>query len=434
VTTGRTLSFLPRNEGGKEIQFVRNCRRTVFLLFVFVIAASVCRAQAGDFYMYFGTYTGFKFVSHSATIGVGESNSKGIYVSKFHAATGEIGQPELAAEIANPSFLTVSPNHEFLYAVSEDPLSLGPPLDHASYVSAYAIDHTTGKLRLLNTVPTGGTSTCYLSTDKTGKYVLLANFGSGSISIVRVNEDGSLGRQTAFVQHLGHGSPSVPVQSSPHPHTIRVSPDNRYVIVSDLGTDKVYIYHFDEKTGMVSPLDPTTAAVEPGGGPRRFIFDHEGKFGYQLNEMGSTLVTYAWDPAKGSLTQLQELSIAPPRLRNAGAELQISNDGKFLYASNRLSQFNAQDPTKIDRLPGTIAVFAIDPQKHTLTELHQVPSGGIMPRNFAIDPTGQYLIVLNQISNNVVQFKIDAATGMLTNTGREIKVDTPVCLQFVPVV
>ena len=414
---------------------MRSNRRTSCLAFVFAfVACQLAVAQAGDFYMYFGTYTGFRFVSHSATIGVGESHSKGIYVSRFHAATGEVSEPELAAEIANPSFLTIHPNHRFLYAVSEDPLSLGPPRDHASYVSAYAIDPATGRLRLLNTIPTGGTSTCYLSMDKTGKFVLLANFGSGSISVIRVNDDGSLGQQTAFVQHLGHGSPDVPVQSGPHPHTILVSPDNRYVIVSDLGVDKVFIYRFDETAGMLSPLDPPFAVVEPGGGPRRFLFDPSGRFGYQLNEMGSTLITFAWDPAQGTLTRLQEVSIAPPSLRNAGAELQISANQKYLYASNRLSRFNDKDPSKIDRLPGTISVFAIDPEKHTLSEIRQFPSGGIMPRNFAIDPTGQYLFALNQVSNNVVQFKIDPATGMLSRMGRELKVDTPVCLQFVPVV
>jgi 6-phosphogluconolactonase len=414
---------------------VRSNRRTFCLLLVLTfLAGQVAVAQSGDYFMYFGTYTGFKFVSHSATLGVGESHSKGIYVSRFHAATGVMSEPELAAEIINPSFLTVHPNHRFLYSVSEDPLSLGPPLDHASYVSAFAIDAATGKLRLLNTIPTGGTSTCHLSMDKTGKFVMLANFGSGSISVVRVNDDGSLGQQTAFVQHLGHGSPDVPVQSGPHPHTILVSPDNRYVIVSDLGVDKVFIYRFDANTGMLSPLDPPFAAVEPGRGPRRFLFDPAGSFGYQLNEMGSTLITFAWDPAQGSLTRLQEVSITPPGLRNAGAEMAISANGKFLYASNRLSRFNDQDHSKIDRLPGTISVFAIDPQKHTLSEIRQFPSGGLMPRSFGIDPTGQYLFALNQISNNVVQLKIDQATGMLSPTGREIKVDTPVCLQFVPVV
>jgi 6-phosphogluconolactonase len=146
------------------------------------------------------------------------------------------------------------------------------------------------------------------------------------------------------------------------------------------------------------------------------------------------LITFAWGPAQGRLTQLQEISIAPPSLRNAGAELQISADQKYLYASNRLSRFNDKDPSKIDRLPGTISLFAIDPEKHTLSEIRQFPSGGIMPRNFAIDPSGQYLFALNQVSNNVVEFKIDPATGMLSGTGREIKVDTPVCLQFVPMI
>ncbi len=393
---------------------MRSNRRTFCLGVVFALTVSVCQfaaAQAGDFYLYFGTYTGFKFVSHSVTIGVGESHSKGIYVSRFHPATGEVSDPVLAAPIVNPSFLTIHPNHRFLYAVSEDPLSLGPPRDHASYVSAFAIDRATGKLRLLNTIPTGGTSTCHLSMDKTGRFVLLANFGSGSISVVRVNEDGSLGRQTAFVQHLGHGRPDLPIQSGPHPHTIVVSPDNRYVIVSDLGVDKVFIYHFDEKTGMLSPLDPPFAVVEPGGGPRRFSSILPGGFGYQLNEMGSTLITFAWDPAQGSLTKLQEVSIAPAGVRNAGAELQISSNRKYLYASNRLSRYNEKDHTKIIRLPGTIGVFAIDPQKHTLSEIRQFPSGGTMPRSFAIDPTGQYLFASNEVSNNVVQFKIDPVDG-----------------------
>ncbi len=221
-------------------------------------------------------------------------------------------------------------------------------------MSAFAIDPATGKLRLLNTIPTGGTSTCHISTDKTGKFVLLANFGSGSISVVQVKPDGSLGELTAFVQHLGHGATNLPVQSGPHPHTMAVSPDNRYVVVSDLGVDKVFIYHFDATTGALSPLDPPFAAVKPGGGPRRFIFDAAGKFGYQLNEMGSTLITYAWNPTLGSLTQLQEVSILPPGFdgRNAGAEMQISKDGRFLYQSNRLARTNAQDPSKTDRLPG----------------------------------------------------------------------------------
>lgn len=395
-----------------------------FLVLPFQPAA----AQGNEYFMYFGTYTGFKFVTQSKTHGVGDSHSQGIYLSRFNARTGEMGEPQLAAEIVNPAFLAVHPNHRFLYAVTEDPLSVGPPLDHSSYISAFAIDAATGRLRLLNALPTGGTSTCHLSMDKTGKFVLLANFGSGSVTVMRVKEDGSLGEQTAFMQHIGRGGSDLPVQSGAHPHSAMVSPDNRYVIVSDLGLDKLFIYHFDDKTGALSPLDAPFVSVEPGGGPRHFTFDPAGKFGYSLNEMGSTLSVFSWDAAHGSLTPVQQVRTKPANFdgRGGAGEIQFGLDGKFLYESNRLSH-------DMERLPGTIGVFAVDSAKGTVAELEQTPSGGVMPRNFAIDPTGRYLFSLHQLSNNVIQFKIDPATGRLTKTGKEIKVDTPVCLQFVPV-
>ena len=398
------------------------------ILIILVLACQVVSAQGSDYFMYFGTYTGFKFVTKSKTYGVGDSHSEGIYVSRLNAGTGEMGEPQLAAKVLNPAFLTVNPNHRFLYAVTEDPLSVGPPLDHSSYVSAFAIDHASGKLRLLNALPTGGTSTCQISIDKTGKFIFLANFGSGSISVMRVKDDGSLGEQTAFLQHVGHGGSDLPIQSSAHPHSVVVSPDNRYAIASDLGLDKVFIYHFDAGTGGLSPLDAPSVTVPAGAGPRHFTFDPAGKFGYSLNEMGSTLTVFAWDATKGTLTQVEEVATKPAAFdgRGGAGEIQISNDGKFLYESNRLS-------LNTDRLPGTIGVFAIDPAKGTLTLVEHFPSGGVMPRSFAIEPTGRYLFALHQLSNNVVEHRIDSATGRLAKTGREIKVDTPVCLQFVPV-
>src|SRR3974390_646277 len=175
---------------------LRKQRRWMFglvLHLIVLLAGHLALAQGNDYFVYIGTYTGFKYVHHSKPYGKGESHSQGIYVSRFSSATGELGPAELAGEMINPSFLAISPNHKFLYAVSEDPLSVGPPLDPSSYLSAFAIDPTTGKLRLLNTVPAGGTNTCFITTDKTGKYVLMANFGSGSISVVRVKEDGLLG-------------------------------------------------------------------------------------------------------------------------------------------------------------------------------------------------------------------------------------------------
>jgi 6-phosphogluconolactonase len=199
------------------------------------------------------------------------------------------------------------------------------------------------------------------------------------------------------------------------------------VVVSDLGLDKLFVYHFDAETGALSPLDAPSVTLEWGAGPRHFSFDPAGKFGYSLNEMGSTLSVLAWDATTGGLTPVQVISTKPAGFDGRGGpgEIQISNDGKFLYESNRLSR-------DYDRLPGTIGVFAIDPAKGTLTEVEQTASGGVMPRSFGIAPTGRYLFALHQLTNNVVELKINSATGRLTKTGKEIKVDTPVCLQFVP--
>jgi 6-phosphogluconolactonase len=412
---------------------MRRIRHAFFsvLLIIFALATltkPAARAQDNDYFMYVGTYTGFKYVHHSRPFGKGEAKSKGIYVSRFHAASGELTPPELAAEIINPSFLTISPDHKYLYAISEDPLSLGPPLDHSSYVSAFAIDHSTGKLRFLNRVPSSGTSTCFVSIDKTGKYVMMANFGSGSVSVVRVRDDGSLGELTSFIQDVGH-SVDRGIQMEPHTHSILVSPDNKYAIVSDLGIDKVLIFNFDDKTGKLSPPDPHFATVYPGGGPRHFTFDPAGKFGYQLSEMSGIVDVFAWDPSQGTLTTVQRAHTTPHDFFGSShsAEIEIHPNGKYLYESNRRTK------SETERAPDSIGVFAIDSKAGTLTPVQESPTGGVMPRNFKIDPTGEYLLSGNELSNNVVIFKIDTRTGKLTNTGREIAVDTPVCIQFVPV-
>jgi len=285
----------------------------------------------------------------------------------------------------------------------------------------------TGKLRFLNSVPASGTSTCYISVDKTGRYVMLANFGSGSVSVIHVKDDGSLGELASFIQDVGHSvDPSI--QTEPHPHWIGVSPDNRYVIVSDLGIDQVLIFHFDKKSGMLSPPGPPSTAVYPGDGPRHFTFDPSGKFGYQLSEMSGIVDVFSWDPTKGTLTTVQRVHTVPHNFfgGNHSAEIEIHPSGRFLYESNRRTQGETV------RGPDTIGVFAIDQKNGTLSRVEEVLSGGTMPRNFALDPTGNYLLSANQLSNNIVVFKIDSSTGRLTKTGNEIQVDTPVCIKFVP--
>jgi 6-phosphogluconolactonase len=397
----------------------------VFVATLFAPAAWSAPAPASEYFVYFGTYTGFTYMKEG--LPAGGSHSKGIYVSRFQPATGHLSEPALAVEAINPAYLAVHPNQKFLYVATEDPLSLGPDFDHASYVSAYAIDAATGKLRLLNTLPTGGTSTCYLSIDKTGRYVLMANFGSSSVTVLRINDDGSLGEQTAFMKHIGRGKdPSF--QSKAHPHSIDVSPDNRYAVVSDLGVDKVFVYRFDEKTGKLSRDDPPFVESEAGGGPRHFVFDEAGRFGYSLHEMSGFITVLAWDAQNGTLTKVQDAKTLAPNSVGASdsAEIAIHPTGKFLYESNRRFRGAALWG------PDTIGVFAIDSVKGTLTEVEQVAPGGTMPRQFAIDPTGAYLFSANELTGNVVIFRIDAGTGRLTQTKTEVKIDVPVCIVFVP--
>ena len=382
-------------------------------------------AAGGEYFVYFGTYTGFTYMKEG--LPAGGSNSKGIYVSRFNPATGAVSKPELAAELVNPAYLAVHPNHRFLYVATEDPLSLGPDFDHESYVSAFAIDSVTGKLHLLNTLPTGGTSTCYLSIDKTGHYVLMANFGSSSVTVLRIKEDGSLGEQTAFLKHVGHGK-DASFQSKSHPHSIDVSPDNRFAVVSDLGADKVFLYHFDAATGALSPDDPPFVEAEAGGGPSHFIFDAAGKFGYALHEMSGFVTLMAWDATTGTFTKVQDAKTLKPDFigSNDSAEIAIHPNGNFLYESNR--RFRGPDMWG----PDSIGVFSMDPMKGTLTEIEQVEPQGTMPRQFAIDPTGGYLFAANELTGNVVLFRIDGTTGRLTPTKTELKIDVPVCIVFVP--
>jgi 6-phosphogluconolactonase len=383
-------------------------------------------ASADQYFVYFGTYTGFAYMREGMPAGA--SHSKGIYVSRFQPATGKISSPELASEIINPAFVAVHPNQRFLYVVSEDPRSLGPDFDHASYVSAFAIDPPTGKLHRLNTLPTGGTSTCYLSIDKTGHYVLMANFGSSSVTVLRIKDDGSLGEQTGFMKHIGRGKdPSF--QSKAHPHSVDVSPDNRFAIVSDLGLDKLFVYRFDAASGALSPDNPPFVAAEPGSGPRHFVFDSAGKYGYSLGEMSGVVTVLAWDRSQGTLMNVQQANTLAPDFigSNDSAEIAIHPNGRFLYESNRRSR----GPNLWG--PDTIGVFAIDPAKGTLSEVEQIPPGGATPRNFAVDPTGSYLFSANQLSGNVSLFRVDSNTGRLTPANRDLKIDVPVCIVFVPV-
>jgi 6-phosphogluconolactonase len=355
-----------------------------------------------DTFVYFGTYTG--------------PHSRGIYVARLDPATGHLTPPVLAAESPNPGFLAVHPNHRLLYTTNEINDFAG---SHSGSVSAFAIDRRTGKLTFLNAVASGDPGPCHLAVDHTGNYVLVANYAVGSVAAFRLGPDGRLGERTAFHRHTGHGINSHR-QEAPHAHSIYVSPDNRFVVSAELGTDQVFIYRFDATKGTLTPNDPPTVAVPAGSGPRHFAFDPAGKFAYVIEEMGSSLTAFSWDAAAGILRPLETISTKPPDYTgyNDCAELLIHPSGKFLYGSNRGHN--------------SITVFALDPATGKPTPIQYAATEGKTPRGFGIDPTGSYLIAGNQDTNTVVEFRIDHQTGRLTLTGQKFDLSSPVCVVFVP--
>ena len=313
--------------------------------------------------------------------------------------------------------MALHPNGRFLYAVNEVGNYKGPT---SGGVSAFSIDRATGKLTFLNEVPSRGADPCYIIVDKTGKYVLVANYTGGSVAVFPVLEDGKLGEASAFVQHTGHGTnPSR--QEGPHAHSIDLSPDNRLAMVDDLGLDELLVYKFDSAKGSLTPNDPPFAKLDPGAGPRHFALHPSGKFAYVISEMQSTVTVFSNDEKRGTLLHLQTISALPKDFtgQNDDAEIQMHPSGKFLYASNRGSD--------------TIAVFAIDLSKGTLTPVEYTPTQGKIPRSFEIDPTGKFLFAANQKSDNIVVFRIDVKTGRLTPTGQVLDVGSPVCVKFLKI-
>jgi 6-phosphogluconolactonase len=361
-------------------------------------------ATKGQYIAYIGTYTS-------------KTTSKGIYAYRFNAANGQLSPIGVAAESVDPSFLAVHPNGKYLYAVNEIGNFNGGT---GGAVSAFAIDAKTGALKFLNQVPTRGAGPCHLSLDKTGNYLLVANYDGGSIASFPVHDDGTLGTAAGFVQHLGSGRDKER-QEGPHAHWIGTSPDNRFALAVDLGLDQVLVYGFDSSKGLFTPLLSGFAKVKPGAGPRHLAFNPNGKFAYVLTEMDSSVTVFSYQAKSGAFTSLQTISTLPKDFSGPkqAAEIAVHPSGKFLYASSR-----GHD---------SIAIFAIDGRKGTLTSLGQVLTGGKTPRHFAIDPTGAYLLAENQDSNNIVVFHIDPATGNLTPTGQTVEVPSPVCITFVAV-
>ena len=351
--------------------------------------------------VYVGTYTG--------------GNSQGIYVCELDLTTGVLSEAKLAAEATNPSFLAIHPSRRFLYAVGEIDDFEGRK---SGGVSALAVNHETGQLKLLNQQPSQGAGPCHLVVDASGKNVLVANYGGGSVACLPIKQDGSLGEATAFIQHQG-SSINPQRQSGPHAHSINVDANNRFAIAADLGLDKVLIYRFDAENGTLTPNDPPSVAVKAGGGPRHFAFHPSGRFAYTNNEITLTVTVFRYDAAGGGLTELQTISTLPQGVvgdGNSTAEVRVHPTGRFVYVSNRGHN--------------SIALFAVDQSTGKLTPMGHEPTRGEIPRNFNLDPTGSYLLAANQNTHNVVVFRVDPSTGKLEATGSEVEVSSPVCVRF----
>ena len=347
--------------------------------------------------VYFGTYTG------------PENSSKGIYRSTLALETGKLSAPVLAAEAKNPSFLEVHPNGNFLYAVSED--------GGAGSVSAYAIDTDKGDLKFLNERPSGGVGPCHVSIDHAGKNLLVANYGSGSASVIPIKPDGTLGELTGFAQHRG-SSVNPRRQEGPHAHSVNISPDNRFAFIADLGIDKIMIYRLDIEKGTIVANNPSFAKLKPGAGPRHFTFHPNGKYAYVINELDCTVTAFAYESASGTLTEIQTITTLPNGFDGANtcAEVRVHPSGKFLYGSNR-----GHD---------SIVVYRVDLSNGTLAFVEHETADIKTPRNFNLDPTGQFCLVANQDKDSIIVFRINQETGTLEPTGHNISIAKPVCVRF----
>lgn len=361
-------------------------------------AGMLMATEAAGSRFYIGTYT--------------RKGSEGIYTTVLDPATGHLSEPVLASRATQPSFLALHPNGRFLYAVGERGDFRGR---NEGSVAAFSVDRESGRLALLNEQGAGGTAPCHLVVDRSGRMLIVANYGSGTVGTLPIGTDGRLGERVQRIQHEG-GGPNDRRQKGPHAHGVTLDASGSLALVCDLGIDRVMLYRISPTAAELVPHDPACAATPPGGGPRHAAFAPDGRHLFVLNELDSSVTTHAWDPVSGTPTALGTVSALPPGFaeNNTAAEIAVHPNGRYVYTSNR-----GHD---------SIAVFAFDAATATLTLIQHQPSGGKVPRGFALDAAGRFMLVANQNSGNVVAYRIDPGTGRLTPAGSEISVPMAVCV------
>lgn len=366
--------------------------KNIYAILLSVFAFPIIQAQENKLNLIVGTFTR-------------NCESKGIYVYEFDSNSGDFKLNSNTENILNPSYLSVSKDNQFVYSVSEK--------DKKSTVSAFKFDSKIGKLDFINSEFSKGQNGCYIISDD--KAVITANYSSGNISVFGKNSDGSISEVKQLVQHTGKGI-NEKRQDAPHAHMVYFSPDHNYVLATDLGTDKVYVYQYSPDSATEILILKSSFDLTPGSGPRHLIFSKDGKYVYVLQELNGAITSFSY--AGGLLKIVSEITVVATDFKGdiGAADIHISPDGKFLYATNRGT---AND----------ISAFKIL-KNGTLELVQRTSTLGKSPRNFTIDPTGNFLLVGHQNSNDIVIFKRDKKSGILTDTGKKIELCSPVCLVF----
>lgn len=377
--------------------------------------------------VFVGAYTGFGPNRRG--------KAEGIDIFRLDRASGALTHVATTPGVENPSYLTVDPTRRFLYAVNGSPSIDGQP---GGAVSAFAINSGTGHLTFLNRQMTTGQGPCHLTIDRAGRFVLATSYHAGNVVVFPVRPDGGLAEASDLVQH--HGSSVHPErQDRPHPHSVNLDHAERFALVCDLGLDRVFVYRFDHERGKLIPNDPPWVAAEPGAGPRHLAFHPNGRYVFVINEIGSSLSSFRYDADRGVLSPLEtvptipadfvgtaftpDIQVGPAASRppvvgtNFAADVHVAPSGRFVYGSNR-----GHD---------SIVVYAFDNVTERLTCVGYEPSGGHVPRTFAIDPTGTLLLAANQGSDSIVSFRVDPASGRLAPTGHVAATPTPTCVRIV---
>src|ERR1700712_4641302 len=338
-----------------------------------------------------------------------KGESKGIYVYRFYVETGKLAYLSQIDNVSNPSYLCVSKNNKFIYAVNEDGKDGG--------VSAFTFQPYEGKMTFLNRQSSGGADPCFIAVDEDQKNAMVANYSSGSLAVLPINKDGSLQPLSQLIKDEGKG-PNASRQEAAHVHSAFFSPNEKYILAADLGTDKLNIFRYHaSKPQPLTPASPAFISVKPGNGPRHIAFSPDKKYMYLLQEMGSAINVYNFNGGNPKQVQTIEMMAKDYKGTNGAAAIHITPDGKFLYATDRLDA-------------SAILAYSINQETRELTFVQRQSTFGKNPRDFAIDPSGKFLVVANQDSDSIFVYKIDEVSGRLAATNTRVKIGNPVCLKF----